>query len=63
VEEAVTSRYAHEPEVEEGTFGVEVAREYELFSGEAFWRCRVCGVLYDEGPRSVCASKIVELGR
>jgi hypothetical protein len=34
-------------------------RRYEV-SGETFHRCRVCGVLYDEEPRSVCATKLAE---
>lgn len=51
------SRYAHEPETEVGLFGVEQPRFYEV-SGEDFFRCRACGVLYEECDGNVCATKL-----
>jgi hypothetical protein len=51
------SRYPHDPEQEEGVFGVEVSRRYPV-GGEDFHRCTVCGVLYDEGDSNVCAAKL-----
>jgi len=52
------SRYLHEPETEVGRFGVEQPKFYEV-SGEDFFRCLVCGVLYDEGSGNVCAMKLL----